>query len=277
MAEITGLPSTLERFKDGIFTNLALKNAFSSAPPTPILGYIYTDEGVLWDSLGTKKTITSALLAFDATTKKITLSTGSFRPSGFKVGMHMYISGSASNNMMTTVTNVTATEITVSDSLVTEAEGATVTLQANFTYQVQYNGSAYIGIQDQAGNNLVASPPSVGNNCGIGLKLPAYNLTQGKVYCRDANGYTLAAANAGGTMPAVGIADTTDSLLYHGMFKFANNQSWASGDKLWVASTAGNLTKTMPANSGYVDQVFGVALDDRTLLVQPTLWAENHA
>lgn len=73
-------------------------------------------------------------LTFAASGKTITASSGSFVTDGYKVGMLLTVAGSGSNNSTFTITAVTATVITVSETIVDEGPiSSTATLNATAT------------------------------------------------------------------------------------------------------------------------------------------------
>lgn len=73
-----------------------------------------------------------ATLAFTVTTNVITTSAQNFLTLGFRPGDTIAISGSASNNLTTTIVSVASDGLTmiVTEDLANEAEGATVTITA---------------------------------------------------------------------------------------------------------------------------------------------------
>lgn len=73
--------------------------------------------------------LTSSSISFAATTKRITIAGGtSWITKGFAVGDVVTIAGSASNNGTFTITALTATVMTVSEIVVTESAGASITV-----------------------------------------------------------------------------------------------------------------------------------------------------
>lgn len=92
----------------------------------------YKQSTGLVDSLMGAQDTTGAVatLAFTVTTNVITTSAQNFLTLGFRPGDTVTISGSASNDMITTITSVASDGLTmvVAGSLANESEGATVTM-----------------------------------------------------------------------------------------------------------------------------------------------------
>jgi hypothetical protein len=88
----------------------------TSLVPAGVVGAIKATTGVL------------TTLSFVSATKKINRSSGSFITDGFVSGDQIVVTGSASNNGRYDVTNVTATDLTVTQTLVDEAAGGSETI-----------------------------------------------------------------------------------------------------------------------------------------------------
>jgi hypothetical protein len=92
--------------------------------------------------------VTNTVISFTASPKKITSSNTAivnWVSRGYRIGQTITVSGSANNNGSFTITNVTASDITVSQILVNEAGGASITilgLSSSASGQ-SHSGSAY--------------------------------------------------------------------------------------------------------------------------------------
>jgi hypothetical protein len=130
----------------------------------PVLGqtlYALTPSTALYDSagntvllnktslvpagvIGAIKATTGALttLSFVSATKKINRSSGSFITDGFVSGDQIVVTGSASNNGRYDVTNVTATDLTVTQTLVDEAAGGSETITSGVSQLITGSSSS---------------------------------------------------------------------------------------------------------------------------------------
>jgi hypothetical protein len=92
--------------------------------------------------------VTGTVISFSASTKKITSSNTAiinWVSRGYRIGQTITVSGTALNNGSYTVTNVTASDITVSQTVVNEAGGASMTVLglSSSTSGQSHSGSAY--------------------------------------------------------------------------------------------------------------------------------------
>ena len=92
--------------------------------------------------------VTGTIISFAAGTKKITSSNTAiinWVSRGYRIGQSITVSGTAINNGTYTITNVTASDITVSQSLANEADGASMTILglSSSTSGQSHSGSAY--------------------------------------------------------------------------------------------------------------------------------------
>ena len=92
--------------------------------------------------------VTGTIISFAAGTKKITSSNTAiinWVSRGYRIGQSITVSGTAINNGTYTITNVTASDITVSQSLANEAGGASMTILglSSGTSGQSHSGSAY--------------------------------------------------------------------------------------------------------------------------------------
>ena len=92
--------------------------------------------------------VTGTIISFTAGTKKITSSNTAiinWVSRGYRIGQSITVSGTAINNGTYTITNVTASDITVSQSLANEAGGASMTILglSSSTSGQSHSGSAY--------------------------------------------------------------------------------------------------------------------------------------
>jgi hypothetical protein len=92
--------------------------------------------------------VTGTIISFAAGTKKITSSNTAiinWVSRGYRIGQSITVSGTAINNGTYTITNVTASDITVSQSLANEAGGASMTILglSSSTSGQSHSGSAY--------------------------------------------------------------------------------------------------------------------------------------
>lgn len=78
-------------------------------------------------------------ISFDATTKQICRAAGSFTTHGYQVGGTVNVNGSTSNDGDYTVTVVTQTALTVSETIVNEAAGETVVVSSSPEIPEQYH------------------------------------------------------------------------------------------------------------------------------------------
>jgi len=92
--------------------------------------------------------VTETIISFSAGAKKITSSNTAiinWVDRGFRIGQTITVSGTAVNNGTYTLTNVTASDLTVSQSLANEASGLSVTVlgSSSSTSGQSHSGSAY--------------------------------------------------------------------------------------------------------------------------------------
>ena len=92
--------------------------------------------------------VTGIIIRFAAGTKKITSSNTAiinWVDRGYRIGQSITVSGTALNNGTYTLTNVTASDLTVSQTLVDEASGASMTILglSSSTSGQSHSGSAY--------------------------------------------------------------------------------------------------------------------------------------
>lgn len=92
--------------------------------------------------------VTGTIISFAAGTKKITSSntaTINWVDRGYRIGQTITVSGTATNNGTYTITNVTASDITVSQSLTDEPSGLSMTVLglSSGTSGQSHSGSAY--------------------------------------------------------------------------------------------------------------------------------------
>ena len=92
--------------------------------------------------------VTDTIISFAAGTKKITSSntaTVNWVDKGYRIGQTITVTGTAVNNGTYTITNVTASDITVSQSLTDEASGASMTVigSSSSTSGQSHSGLAY--------------------------------------------------------------------------------------------------------------------------------------
>jgi hypothetical protein len=92
--------------------------------------------------------VTGTIISFSAGTKKITSSNTAiinWVARGYRIGQTITVTGTAVNNGTYTLTNVTASDLTVSQSLADEASGLSVTVLAlsSSTSGQSHSGSAY--------------------------------------------------------------------------------------------------------------------------------------
>ena len=92
--------------------------------------------------------VTGTIISFAAGTKKITSSNTAiinWVSRGYRIGQSITVSGTAINDGTYTITNVTASDITVSQSLANEAGGASMTILglSSSTSGQSHSGSAY--------------------------------------------------------------------------------------------------------------------------------------
>ena len=135
-----------------------------------------------------------ATLAFTVTSNVITTSAQNFLTLGFRAGDTITISGSASNDMITTITSVASNGLTmvVAGSLANEAEGETVTITATSK-----------GFKDIFANNVIrvysgTEPADADADEGAGTLLLEISLASGAVVAGTAtNGNDFDAIVAG--------------------------------------------------------------------------------
>jgi len=92
--------------------------------------------------------VTGTIISFSAGTKKITSSNTAiinWVARGYRIGQTITVTGTAVNNGTYTLTNVTASDLTVSQSLADEASGLSVTVLglSSSTSGQSHSGSAY--------------------------------------------------------------------------------------------------------------------------------------
>ena len=92
--------------------------------------------------------VTGTIISFAAGTKKITSSNTAiinWVSRGYRIGQSITVSGTAINDGTYTITNVTASDITVSQSLANEVAGASMTILglSSSTSGQSHSGSAY--------------------------------------------------------------------------------------------------------------------------------------
>jgi hypothetical protein len=92
--------------------------------------------------------VTGTIISFTASTKKITSSntaTINWVTRGYRIGQTITVAGTTTNNGTFTITNITASELTVSQVLVNESAGASMTVLglSSSTSGQSHSGSAY--------------------------------------------------------------------------------------------------------------------------------------
>jgi hypothetical protein len=78
-------------------------------------------------------------ISFDAATKQIRRTAGSFTTHGYQVGGTVNVNGSTSNDGDYTITVVAKTALTVTETIITEAAGATVVVSSTPEIPEQYH------------------------------------------------------------------------------------------------------------------------------------------
>lgn len=113
-------------------------------------------------------TKTGTTIAFvDSNPDTITDSGNGFITAGFQVGQSIIITGSVSNNATRTITAVSAGSITVAESLVAEAAGATVTIVAAFIGKVLRTDPVTGALPAVSGVNLTNLGVPAGNELSL--------------------------------------------------------------------------------------------------------------
>lgn len=107
--------------------------------------FVYARAAVRDQILGKKSKVAGETLTFATLGDTITRSAGSWIADGFKVGDVVPITGTASNNISITVTNVTATVLTTSTNLIDETVNSNVV-----TMVASQTRSAYVSAMDAA-------------------------------------------------------------------------------------------------------------------------------
>jgi len=109
---------------------------------------------------------------------------------------------------------------------------------------------------------------TAGENMGIGSA----------VYMRSTGKCWRAKADAETSSPAIGLstssitADATGTILLYGNYRYDVWSFNTIGNLVYLSTvTAGGLTTTIPANSGHVVQVVGVASGTNSVLLMPNL------
>jgi len=100
------------------------------------------------------------------------------------------------------------------------------------------------------------------------LVLIGTSLTAGSVYTAD---LVLAKADSLTTLRGACVAISTTQCAYSGKYQFGSTQSWTAKDVLYVSNaTAGAILNAAPTTSNHFIQIIGVAIDDKTILINPS-------
>ena len=116
----------------GVLTANAIAAAAAVATGKATFARCFRADGVtavLDQSIGMQ--LVGADFTFTAATKTIAKASGGFASTNLAVGDQMIITGSASNNGTLTVATISDPSITVTEAIVAEAAGASVTLREN--------------------------------------------------------------------------------------------------------------------------------------------------
>ena len=135
-------------------------------------------------------------------------------------------------------------------------------------------GVTTLTVSNPLSNYLFAMNNSLSSTASTGMTLATNTtgLTQGKLYYQGTTAFLLATGSASTSVPAICIANTTNTCLVNGVFRFAASQGWTAGNALYVSdSTTGAMVTTAPSTTGHYVQKFGTALDAYTVLVMPSI------
>ena len=150
------------------------------------------------------------------------------------------------------------------------------------------NGNVGIGLSDPSeelevdgdigisGNLKLDSSPTTGFTSGT---IGEGNVTGSVVfsnalYVASDGEYEKADADGASTMPCIALAlgsgTGTQDILFHG-FITNSSWSWTVGGEIYVSTTAGGLTQTVPSGIGDEVQIVGIAISATTFLFDPDL------
>jgi len=95
--------------------------------------------------------------------------------------------------------------------------------------------------------------------------------TYDAVYIDGTNSVLPADADQITTMPAIGIVVAAGKVLTHGVVRHDATFAVAAASKVYVSTTAGDLTTTAPSGTGDIVQVFGITVGADMIFVNPSL------